>query len=176
MFTIAIMVVLILALVWRKNSAEGFFALKAGNPGTATTTYYIDVKYTQAAITEFAKTPTKASSISVDPRLTARFDAPITLDAAKNIVIPIGNDLNHLPVNIYVYYASGSTPGNTWEITPQYTGYSIVPGQIIKAMNGTINIITLWATLAGTARYSGMWQEANKERTLARIYLTFLNS
>lgn len=175
MFTIAIMVVLIIVLVWRNNSAEGFFALKSGNPGTATTTYYIDVKYSQAVTTAFAST-TKASSISVDPNLTARFDAPITLDAAKNIVIPIGNDLNHLPVNIYVYYASGNTPGNTWDNTPQYSGYSLVPGQIIKAINGNINIATLWSTLSGVGRYNGTWAVANKERTLARMYLTFLNS
>ena len=175
MFTIGIMIVIIVALVWRKNSVEGFFALNAGNPGTATTTYYIDVKYAQAPTTAFVSTAT-ASSISVDPRLTARFDAPITLDAAKNIVIPIGNDLNHLPVNVYVYYASANTPGNTWDTTPQYTGYSIVPGQIIKAINGNINIATLWSTLSGVGRYTGTWDTANKERTLARIYLTFLNS
>jgi hypothetical protein len=169
------MIVLIVALVWRNNSAEGFFALRAGNIGTATTTYYIDVKYTQAVITAFPSNAT-ASTIGVDPRLTARFDAPITLDAAKNIVIPIGNDLNHLPVNVYVYYASGNTPGNTWENTPQYSGYSLVPGQIIKAINGNINITTLWSTLSGVGRYTGTWDTANKERTLARIYLTFLNS
>lgn len=175
MFAISFIFVFIVALVWCNNSTEGFFALKTGNPGTATTTYYIDVRYTQPVITAFPSNAT-ASSISVDPRLTARFDAPITLDAGKNIVIPIGNDLNHLPVNIYVYYASGNTPGNTWDNTPQYTGYSIVPGQIIKANSGNINIVTSWATLSGTGRYSGTWDTANKERTLARIYLTFLNS
>ena len=176
MFTIAIMVVLIVALVWRNNSAEGFFALKTGNPGTATTTYYIDVKYKQTTTTAFASTET-ASSISVDPNLTARIDAPITLDAAKNIVIPIGNNLNHLPVSAYVYYASSNTPGNIWDNTPQYTGYSMVPGQIIKAINGNINIATTWSTLSGAVgRYNGTWAVANKERTLARIYLTFLNS
>jgi hypothetical protein len=175
MFTIGIMIVLIVVLVWRNNSAEGFFALRGGNFGTETTTYYIDVKYKQAAITAFASTA-KASSISVDPRLTARFDAPITLDATQIIIIPIGNDLNHLPVNVYVYYASGNLAGNTWDNTPQYAGYSLVPGQIIKASNGNINITTLWSTLAGTFRYSGTWDTANKERTLARIYLTFLNS
>ena len=174
MFTIGIMIVLIVALVWRKNSVEGFFALKTGNPGTATTTYYIDVKYTQAATTAF--TPTTASSISVDPRLTVRFDAPITLDSSKNIILPIGNDLNHLPVSVYVYYASGNLAGNTWDTTPQYTGYDAVAGQIIKASNGNINITTLWSTLSATGRYTGTWDTANKERTLARIYLTFLNS
>ena len=179
MFTIGIMIVLIVALVWRNNSAEGFFALKAGNFGTNTTTYYIDVKYKQAATSGFASIA-KASSISVDPRLTARFDTEIKLDptqiAIVPIVIPIGNDLNHLPLNVYVYYASGSDSGNTWEKNPSYTGYSLVPGQIIKGSNGNINITTTWSTLAGTGRYSGPWEEANKERTLARIYLTFLNS
>jgi hypothetical protein len=174
MFTIGIMTVLIVALVLRNNSAEGFFALKEGNPGTATTTYFIDVKYKQAATTAFVSTT--ASSISVDPNLANRVDTPIKLDAANNIVIPIGNNLNHLPVNVYIYYASGNTPGNTWDNTPQYSGYDALAGQIIKAINGNINIVTLWSTLSGTGRYSGTWQEANKERTLARIYLTFLNS
>ena len=174
MFLISFMFVFIVALVWRNNSAEGFFALKTGNPGTPTTTYYIDVKYSQALTTKFI--PTKASSISVDPNLTARFDAPITLDATKNIVIPIGNNLNHLPVSAYVYYASSNTPGNIWDNTPQYTGYSLVAGQLIKAINGNISIATLWSTLSGSGRYDGTWDTKDKERTLARIYLTFLNS
>lgn len=181
MFTIGIMIVLIVALVWRKKVTEGFaFNVTGNNLGTYTTTYYIDVYY-KALTGSYATGPqgNVASRIVADSRLKARLGGVEPVVTAGNITLNVGSDPDNLPINIYVYYATGSDTLAVTTLQPKilqsknYNGYDIqVTGN--KVVNGSLLIPTIWTTLAKSGFYIG--NMGTNEALLARIYITFLNS
>ena len=193
MFTIGIMIVLIVALVWRKKVTEGFaFNVTGNNLGTDTTTYYIDVYY-KASTGSYTMGPggNVASRIVVDSRLKARLGGigPVLTPAivpptapggpGGNITLNVGSEPDNLPINIYVYYATTNDTLAVTTLQPKilqsknYTGYDLqVTGN--RVVNGNLIIPTIWTTLAKSGFYAG--NMGNSEALLARIYLTFLNS
>lgn len=173
MFTIGIMIVLIVALVWRKKVTEGFaFNVTGNNLGTDTTTYYIDVYYKGP----YTSGPggNVASKIVADSRLKARLGGIEPVVTGGNITLNVGSEIDNLPINIYVYYASGNAPlGTGRPPLSNYSGYDIqVTGN--RVVNGSLTIPTIWTTLAKSGFYNGNMLAG--EYVLARIYLTFLNS
>ncbi len=181
MFTIGIMIVLIVALVWRKKVTEGFaFNVTGNNLGTDTTTYYIDVYY-KASTGSYTSGPggNVASRIVVDSRLKARLGGIGPVLTGGNITLNVGSEPDNLPINIYVYYATTNDTLAVTTLQPKtlqsknYTGYDLqVTGN--RVVNGNLIIPTIWTTLAKSGFYAG--NMGNSEALLARIYLTFLNS
>ena len=176
-FTIGIFIVLIVALVWRKKITEGF-AFKHEGPrlGTDTTTYYIDVYYAGPKTT--GPQTAVASKIVLDKRLKDRLGGNGPVLSGANIMVNVGTELDNLPINIYVYYASGSTPLSSIAKPPvltqsSYYGYDLQMNDN-KVVSGNLLIPATWSVLGKTARYTG--NMAAGEYMLARIYLTFLNS
>lgn len=181
MFTIGIMIVLIVALVWRKKVTEGFaFNVTGDNLGTNTTTYYIDVYY-KASSGSYTSGPqgNVASRIVADSRLKARLGEVAPVLTGGNITLKVGSEPDNLPINIYVYYATTNDPLAVTTLQPKtlqsknYTGYDLqVTGN--RVVNGNLIIPTIWTTLAKSFYYAG--NMGTSEALLARIYLTFLNS
>jgi hypothetical protein len=176
-FTIGIMIVLIVALVWRKKNTEGFAFNVTGNRlGTNTTTYYIDVYY-KGPYTA-GPSANVASKIVVDSRLKDRLGGAGPVLTAGNISLNVGSELDNLPVNVYVYYATGNTALSTTSrppvlTSPSYNGFDLQMTEN-RVVSGKLFISTAWSTLAKSGRYVG--NMAAGEYVLARIYLTFLNS
>jgi hypothetical protein len=178
-FTIGIFIVLIVALVWRKKITEGFAFNVTGNRlGTDTTTYYIDVYY--AGPKTSGPQTAVASKIVVDSRLKDRLGGagPVLTADKANISLNVGSELDNLPINLYVYYASGNMPLSSIAKPPvltqsSYRGYDLQVTQN-NVISGNLFIPTAWTTLAKSGFYSG--NMATGEYVLARIYLTFLNS